>query len=180
MDEALFEALREHRLTLAQEQGVPPYIIFHDSTLEEMARTRPTRLEDLRYISGVGEQKLKRFGQSFLELISAHPLPELLDNRLSDTVNETLFLLAHDKDPDAIAQERGITLSTVYSHLADAIEVGLLNPRDVLPIDSEQYNEIINTMEMMDCDHEKRLKPVYEALEENYDYGILKCIQAGM
>ncbi|MHB1587909.1 MAG: DNA helicase RecQ [Acidiferrobacteraceae bacterium] len=66
-DEALFEALRALRLALAKDQGVPPYIIFHDTTLQEMARTRPASLEQLRDIPGVGAQKLKRYGARFLD-----------------------------------------------------------------------------------------------------------------
>ena len=48
--------MRELRLELAQEQGVPPYVIFHDSTLQEMARQRPSSRDEMRYISGVGER----------------------------------------------------------------------------------------------------------------------------
>lgn len=68
-DKALFDALRERRAHLAKEQGVPPYVIFHDSTLYEMARQRPTTEEALLNISGVGETKLARYGKLFLEVI---------------------------------------------------------------------------------------------------------------
>ncbi len=180
LDESLFNALREHRLAIAQEQAVPPYIIFHDSTLQEMARKHPASLEELRYISGVGEQKLKKFGQSFLDVINDNPLPDLLKNQLSDTINETLFLFSQSKDINTIALERGITGSTVYTHLADAIEAGLLDPRDVLCLDNEEYKEIVNALEMFGDGDEQRLKPVFEALDENYDYGVLKCVQASL
>lgn len=176
VDEPLFELLREHRLELAEELGVPPYIVFHDSTLEEMAKTRPENLERMQYISGVGEQKLKKFGQSFLDVIQASPLPELLQNNLSDTVNETLALLNDGLEIEAIASQRDIKLSTVYTHLADAIEAGLLEAKDVLQLSEAEYNEIINALEMnMDDD---RLKPAFDALEGQYDYGVLKCVQA--
>lgn len=69
-DEALFAALRALRLTLARDQGVPPYVIFHDATLQEMVRARPTTREQLRKISGVGEHKLKRYGPQFIATIS--------------------------------------------------------------------------------------------------------------
>jgi len=68
-DQPLFEALRARRLQLAQEQGVPPYVIFHDSTLREMAAQRPTNEDTLSTISGVGEQKLTRFGRIFMDVI---------------------------------------------------------------------------------------------------------------
>jgi ATP-dependent DNA helicase RecQ len=66
----LFEALRMLRKQLAREKGVPPYIIFSDATLEEMAAERPLNEQDFRRISGVGEQKLKLFGEIFLKAIS--------------------------------------------------------------------------------------------------------------
>lgn len=67
----LFEALREKRLELAREAGVPPYIIFHDATLVEMAKSRPKGLEALSLVPGVGDSKLKRYGESFLAVIAA-------------------------------------------------------------------------------------------------------------
>ena len=71
-DEALFQALRARRLALAKKQGVPPYVIFHDRTLIEMAQTKPRRLHELARITGVGEAKLDRYGEDFLAVIAAH------------------------------------------------------------------------------------------------------------
>ena len=68
-DERLFEALRAHRLALAKEQGVPPYVIFHDSTLVEMTRVKPRQLHELGRLSGIGQAKLERYGASFLALL---------------------------------------------------------------------------------------------------------------
>ena len=176
VDVALFEALRELRLSIAEEMGVPPYIIFHDSTLEEMAKTRPPSLETMQYITGVGEQKLNKYGQAFLDVIQASPLPDLLQNNLSDTVNDTLALLHQGMDIENIARQRDIKLSTVYTHLADAIEAGLLEAKEVLQLSDGEHNEIINALEMnMDDD---RLKPAFDALEGQYSYDILKCVQA--
>ncbi len=70
-DRDLFEALRARRLQLAREQSVPPYVIFHDSTLRELASRRPLTQEEMRGISGVGEQKLARFGNAFIAVIQA-------------------------------------------------------------------------------------------------------------
>jgi len=71
-DEALFDELRNKRLQLAQEQGLPPYIIFHDSTLQQMAADKPATLSDMGLISGVGEQKLEKYGKVFIDLIKQH------------------------------------------------------------------------------------------------------------
>ncbi|MGH9391397.1 MAG: RQC domain-containing protein, partial [Vicinamibacteria bacterium] len=68
-DEHLFEALREKRREIAQERNVPAYVVFHDRTLAEMARLRPSSLAAMRSISGVGEAKLEKYGTLFLEVI---------------------------------------------------------------------------------------------------------------
>jgi ATP-dependent DNA helicase RecQ len=68
----LFEALRTKRRELAQEGQVPPYVIFHDSVLREMATTKPANLSALGRISGVGQRKLEAYGDSFLEVIRGH------------------------------------------------------------------------------------------------------------
>ncbi|ABB32935.1 ATP-dependent DNA helicase RecQ [Geobacter metallireducens RCH3] len=68
-DEDLFQALRALRKRLADEQQVPPYVIFSDATLVEMATLRPATMDDLLRVNGVGEQKLGRYGAAFLEAI---------------------------------------------------------------------------------------------------------------
>jgi ATP-dependent DNA helicase RecQ len=68
-DDALFDLLRTERMRLAKEQGVPPYVVFHDTTLREMARLRPLDLDTLAAVPGVGEAKLRRYGDAFLEVI---------------------------------------------------------------------------------------------------------------
>ncbi|MBX3560846.1 MAG: DNA helicase RecQ [Sphingomonas sp.] len=65
----LFEALRARRRELAQEAGVPPYVIFHDSTLREMAELKPATLGALAEVSGVGAAKLEKYGAAFVEVI---------------------------------------------------------------------------------------------------------------
>jgi len=68
-DLRLWEALRTRRLELARAQGVPPYVVFHDSTLAQMVELRPQTLEELAHISGVGERKLEAYGERFLAVI---------------------------------------------------------------------------------------------------------------
>lgn len=71
VSEALLAALKQKRLALAKAQNVPAYVIFHDSTLSEMAGKRPRNLDELRDISGVGETKLERYGKEFLSVLNA-------------------------------------------------------------------------------------------------------------
>ncbi|MDJ0861264.1 MAG: DNA helicase RecQ [Gammaproteobacteria bacterium] len=71
-DEALFQALRELRRRLAEDQGVPPYVVFGDATLAQMARLKPDDDNGLLRISGVGEHKLSRYGNDFLAVINEY------------------------------------------------------------------------------------------------------------
>jgi ATP-dependent DNA helicase RecQ len=68
----LFEALRAKRMQLAKAQGVPPYVVFGDRTLIEMAHHRPQRVEQMADLHGVGQKKLDKYGHAFLEVIATH------------------------------------------------------------------------------------------------------------
>jgi ATP-dependent DNA helicase RecQ len=72
IDVALWEALRDHRRELAEERGLPPYVIFHDRTLREMCLSLPQSLPALARLSGIGERKLEQYGESFLSVIKRH------------------------------------------------------------------------------------------------------------
>ena len=73
VDRDLFERLRAVRLEIARSRGVPPYVIFHDATLREMARLRPTSLDSLLAVKGVGARKADDLGETFLTAIRSHP-----------------------------------------------------------------------------------------------------------
>jgi ATP-dependent DNA helicase RecQ len=68
----LFDALRTLRRDLAQEAGVPPYVVFHDATLREMAAARPSSLAELGEIGGIGARKLEAYGEAFLSVLRQH------------------------------------------------------------------------------------------------------------
>lgn len=68
----LFDALRELRRDLAREAQVPPYVVFHDATLREMAARRPATLTEMRAIPGIGTRKLEAYGEAFLTAIRRH------------------------------------------------------------------------------------------------------------
>ena len=76
-DEALFERLRIVRARLARERSVPAYIVFGDKTLQEMARSLPQDPQSLLRVAGVGERKLKDFGEVFLDEIRTHTREQL-------------------------------------------------------------------------------------------------------
>jgi ATP-dependent DNA helicase RecQ len=177
-DEPLWNALRDCRKTLADQAGVPSFVIFHDTTLREMVGDRPQTLQEMLTVSGVGAQKLERYGQDFLNIILDYPLADLLNNRLSDTVNETLMLYHQAPNIENIAAQRELKSTTIYSHLADAIEIGLLDAHQVVDISDDEFNTIIAVYESLDDEDKDKLKPVYDALDEAYDYGILRCVLA--
>jgi ATP-dependent DNA helicase RecQ len=75
-DPALFDRLREVRTRIARERGVPPYVIFHDTTLRQLAERRPQTLDDLHDIYGVGVKKAADFGDDFLDAIRLYGKPQ--------------------------------------------------------------------------------------------------------
>jgi ATP-dependent DNA helicase RecQ len=70
VSDPLFEALRAKRRELAEEEGVPPYVIFHDSTLREMAQIRPKSIHDMALVTGVGARKLDAYGEAFVSVVT--------------------------------------------------------------------------------------------------------------
>ncbi|MCC5795759.1 MAG: DNA helicase RecQ [Methylophaga sp.] len=178
-DQALWEALRQLRADIAKQNGVPPFVIFHDTTLQEMCLARPQDMQAMSRISGIGTQKLERYGQQFLDVVQQHPLSELLNNGLRDTVNQTLILHEQGLKPEQIAKQRELKVSTVYSHLSDGIEAGLLDVNKVLDLEDGEFNTIISTIESL-ADEADSLKAVFQALDEAYDYGVIRCVMASI
>ncbi len=131
----LFERLRQLRRQLALSQGVPPYIIFSDATLEEMAAQRPQSLEELRYISGVGEKKLGQYGEAFLDVIVGASPP----TGRPEAAGESVYALFQQQGLSAatIAREKEMPLNRVYTQLTVALQSG--RPLDVgrlMPLDT--------------------------------------------
>ena len=93
-DEVLFARLRALRRRLADERGVPAYIIFSDVSLREMARTYPMDSTEFRRIAGVGEQKLKDFGEAFMSAIRSHSA----ENQSAISSQDTDFTFPNRED----------------------------------------------------------------------------------
>jgi len=172
-DTRLWNALRKCRKQLAEAQGVPAYIIFHDASLAEMLERQPQNIEQLSRISGIGERKLETYGDAFLDVICEHSQPATT----SDTRDETVLLLCQDMDALQIAHQRNLTLATVYKHLATAIEQGQIELADAVKLDEQSLKTIHFALEQS---YEGKLKPVYESLDGKYDYGILQCVRASL
>ena len=196
-DEALFERLRGLRRKLADERGVPAYIIFSDVSLREMARNYPTNAGEFRRIPGVGEQKLKDFARPFLDEIKNHlatnPRQKFLEcgdtspllrartsphtpnrQRLNDSQAETLRRFRHGETVDEIARGRGFVRSTIYSHLLAAIECGKLIERDRF-FTPAQNKDIAAAFEQV---NNGKLVDVSAFLGNKYDIGELRIFRA--
>jgi ATP-dependent DNA helicase RecQ len=128
----LFEALRAVRKQIADSAGVPPFVVFSDATLVEMAKSRPRDERELLAITGVGEHKLRKYGQQFLSAIDeyrrrAEPGADMADLSLSlsDTQRDTLALYRQGLSLPEIASQRGLKDLTVVSHLEELAAAGL-------------------------------------------------------
>jgi ATP-dependent DNA helicase RecQ len=189
-DEALFNRLRGLRKRLADERGVPPYIVFSDVSLREMARHYPEDRAAFATISGVGSQKLREFAEAFLEEIRNHvreqgkqefaPGPAVpvlnppMRSKLTDTVTGTLSYFRAGRSVAEIARTRQMTESTIFGHLALAIECG----EDV---DVSAYVGPEAEAEITAAFRKHGLVSVgliREALDGRHDYGPLKLVRA--
>jgi ATP-dependent DNA helicase RecQ len=176
--ETLFQALKALRLKLAGAAKLPPYVIAQDRTLIELAEKRPKDEAALYEITGLGTSKIARYGKALLEVISQFKPHPILQNRLSATVNNTLAAHLRGLDAETIASERGIEVSTVHGHFADAIEAGLLTAKDALKLSAGDIDEIEAAFDQCHTRDTGKLGAAHAALDGRYDYGVLKCMLA--
>jgi len=187
-DELLFEQLRASRRKLADERDVPAYVIFSDVSLREMARNYPTTASEFRRIPGVGEQKLKDFAQPFLSEIknylATNPRRTFSGDsgssfrrrrsRLNDSEAETLRRFQSGESVDEIARARGFVPSTIYGHLAAAIECSKLAERTRF-FTATQEKEIAAAFRQVS---DGKLIEVGALLGNRYDIGLLRVFRA--
>jgi ATP-dependent DNA helicase RecQ len=192
----LFERLRQLRKRIADEQGVPPYVVFTDTTLQEMAREQPTSRVAMLSVSGVGMKKFETYGEVFIEAILQHgtprPVPaedeaaDLPDAAFTDdfdpapraakkaaardaapTEDTSFGLHRQGLSPEQIAAQRGLTASTVRSHLEKAYAKGLdLRLHDF--VSDSQLAEIAAARTQLGPD--AGLRDLFDHLREKYDY----------
>ncbi len=124
-DEALFDELRTLRKQLADAQGVPPYIVFGDATLVQMARDKPLDEAALLGITGVGQHKLEKFGAAFLDAIAAHCVATSDSaTHMSPPLRDTWLAYREGLDLNAIATRRGLPLQEAAQHLLQLMQAG--------------------------------------------------------
>lgn len=142
-EEELFEQLKTVRMAISQKDGIAPYMVFSDATLQDMARRRPKTVEEMADISGVGERKLVRFGNRFIQAIRKFEgmtatLPQ------GSSMKQTLILFNSGLPASEIARERGLSESTVYSHIAKLINEDMITQFGTL-LTRRQYEDILAT-----------------------------------
>ena len=187
-DPALFEALRQLRREHAHRLSVPPYQIFADTVLVELARCRPTTMERMRMVSGIGDVKLREFGEAFLDAIRAHAvqhnlstdLPPPRDSATRTPVSTKLspakqlsFSLFREGVPlDEVAKRTKLARSTVAGHLADFIR--LEKPESIavwVP------SKLIARISVAAKEHGTGfLKPIFIALNEEASYDEIRTV----
>ena len=188
----LFQELRVLRKTLADQRGVPPYMIFGDVPLRQMAERLPQSQDSFSRISGVGSVKLEEFSEPFIEVIqdyaAANGLPELAietrvrrerkpSPRMSLTLDETRELVSQKRSIDAIAVLRGCRSQTVVGHIARIVAAGqdldvdyLMPPQTRMEEIESAFHETGNT----------RLSPVRILLGEDYSYDEIAMARIGL
>lgn len=173
--EFLFERLRRLRKQLADAQGVPPYVIFADSSLKLMAQLQPRSLEEFGKISGVGRHKLKQYGEVFVSEIRAfcheHTLPVALPG---GSTMQTLQYFQQGLKIEEIAQKRNLSVGTVIKHLTDLIEAN--QPIDLDRLVAVQRQKAI--WKAIQTVGAESLKMIREHLGEAYSYEEIQLVRA--
>lgn len=189
-DEHLFEELRKKRKVMADEQEIPPYVIFPDTTLMEMSYYYPQNEESLMGIYGVGSSKSKKYGNDFLAIIKEYTEKNGIEERsraIQKKVKKTSSGKKHHrvgreynsgKSIDHLAEQFGVKKATILSNLKKYLDDGnSLKPDGILEaseLSQRKMDEVFASMEKVGPE---MLKPVYEDLDKTVDYNELRILQ---
>lgn len=171
-----WEALRTLRRNLAQEHGVPPYVIFPDATLLEMLRSQPGSLSEMAQVSGVGARKLERYGTAFLEVLQGGAeAPRVV----VDLRHELVSLACAGMTPAQIAAQLKCSEKNVYSLLAEAIGRQQLSLEQALDLPEPLLGEIQEAF--LDGEGElPSVAAVSQQLQGRVSEGVLYCVRAAL
>jgi ATP-dependent DNA helicase RecQ len=191
IDKDLFEALRGLRRRLAEEKQMPPYVIFPDTVLRSLARIRPSSLERMRLVSGIGDAKLRQFGEAFLEIITIHCRERLLsrDNPAGpaapveapkapsrpNPVRDQAFTLFRQRAAiEDVMHQTNRSRSTVMDYLSDYIREE--RPASIATwVANEVYQRVAAAGRQVGTE---RLKPIFIALGEKVSYDDIRLVLA--
>jgi ATP-dependent DNA helicase RecQ len=194
VDRPLLEALKALRRDLMAERGVrAAYIIFHDATLRELARVRPTTPERLRRVSGVGDARLRDYGERVLAVIGAHCREHALatdvsaappplaprEPRLPGAALSTRHGVAFERfragaAVEEVAAQMGLSRGTVHAYLEEHIRAD--RPRTLRPwVDDDTYYRVVDAARQVGT---ARLKPIFLLLGEKVSYDAIRLVLA--
>lgn len=179
-DADLRDYLREWRRKAAKEQGMPAYVVLHDTTLEEICRIRPSSIAKLLTITGIGERKAATYGQEILAALQrynegarASALPQ---KKMAPSL-ETLQLLSEGKTLEEIAQTRGRQLGTVMNAVATLVEAGEVEFQPAW-IDRSRLSVIEAACVRAGVENIERLKPLKDVLPPEITYDEIRLVLA--
>ena len=194
-DRQLFEELRMVRTVFAKTENVPPYVVFSDATLVEMATYFPQLDWEMRKISGVGDLKFEKYGAEFLRVIKAYSLKNNLVSNIGlkspkranktrtkrtangmDTYRISFEMFREGRGIAEIAEERGIQSSTVENHLAKFVTTGEIQLHELVPL--HKVEPIRHAV--LKFNDTGQLSPIKEFLGDDYTYGEIRAVIASM
>ena len=196
----LFDLLRSLRREIASEEGIPPYIVFGDNTLKEMSVRIPVNESQLSEISGVGEKKILKYGELFLNVIKEYVKVNNIEVKWEsglkinkDELEEkfkkgngkdgkkksfeiTIDMLREGDKFHTIAKERELSITTVLSHIQQYLEEGnkIDFEIDFDSLFSKREEELV--LDAIDKVGYSKLKPIKENLEEDVSYEKIRFI----
>ncbi len=193
-DAALFELLRKKRKELADAANMPPYIIFPDTTLIDIAAYFPQNRESLLTMQGVGTTKLEKYGEIFLNLIieycTTHDIAEkpkrqwkspLAKAKATGTRRHIAVGEAYNagKSVQDLMTEFGVKQKTILDHLSKYLKEGYALDRaadflDVSTLSPEQQQQVLHTFEQLGAEF---LRPIFEAFHERINYDELRIMR---
>jgi ATP-dependent DNA helicase RecQ len=188
-DKALFTILRNRRKALADEAGVPPYVIFSDKTLVEMSVYFPQSEENLLKISGVGQAKLRRYGEIFLSEIQAYTQKNGLQEKEKENYREKSdknrrYMIVGElynagDSIESLSKRYQVQPSTILGHLARYAKAGypLKNGKDLRSQTSLSPALQKETLQAFAEHGTDFLRPVFDALGERVSYDDLKIMR---
>jgi len=179
-DTDLRDYLREWRRKTAKEQGMPAYVVLHDTTLEEICRIQPSSIAQLRTITGIGERKAATYGQEILGALQRYSegaRASALPQKKTAPALETLQLLSEGKTLEEIAQTRGRQLSTVMNAVATLVEAGEVEFQPAW-IDRSRLSIIEAACARPGVENIERLKPLKDVLPPEITYDEIRLVLA--
>jgi len=165
----LLTELKKIRLSIAKEENMPAYIIFNDKTLKQMSISLPTTENEFLAISGVGMNKMDKYGDEFMNVIRR--FKNVAKPRKTPTTLKTFDLYKEGLSPSEIAQERSLSITTIFSHLSQLYSEG-----KEIGIEKYVTKEIVDKVRVAfnQLRRKNELKPIYEQLNEEITYSEIR------